>query len=124
LTYNANPDIKFSALVFSVFTSLPSFDNEILLTFHKNIFSRNHELLQLPKQKRSQKIPKIQKKQRIPKNPIPRENPEFGIGFFGFFFVFLGSSAPPIISDLVVKFNQVIKTVPFEDKKIEYENGL
>jgi hypothetical protein len=28
-----------------------------------------------------------------------------------------------IISDLVVKFNQAIKTVLFYNKKIEYQNG-
>jgi hypothetical protein len=28
-----------------------------------------------------------------------------------------------IISDMVVKFNQAIKTVVFDDKKIEYQIG-
>jgi hypothetical protein len=28
-----------------------------------------------------------------------------------------------VISDLVVKYNQAIKTVPFDDKKIECQNG-
>jgi hypothetical protein len=45
--------------------------------------SRNHEFLLLQKQKNTKQI-----------NPIPRENQEFGIGFWGFL-VFLGGNPPP-----------------------------
>jgi hypothetical protein len=40
--------------------------------------------VKLPKKtKNYQKLPKTQKISKNPKNPIPRENQEFGIGFIG-----------------------------------------
>jgi hypothetical protein len=68
-----------------------------------NIFSRNHEFV------KNQETPKNTKGT---KNPIPRENQEFGIGFLGFFgfFWFLLGGHPPIQDVIGTTAGVVVKT--------------